>query len=275
MARSVPKASAPVPGSSARDPGRHELRDPATEGAAARVDPAAPPSVDHSTEQAFRAVFDMLPDSVVVHTGRHILFANAAALGLFGAPSEAALKSRTIQDLLPPEYHAAADRRTRLILEEGRSVDRAQSQRLKFDGRMIEVETTSAPIVWEGRRAIVAVSRDITARLRAERALELRVADLELAREIHERQSAQLRALAEELRQARDAAETANQNKSEFLANMSHELRTPLNAIMGFSEVIKEQMLGAVGVPQYAEYARDIYTSGAHLLDIINNILDL
>ena len=56
---------------------------------------------------------------------------------------------------------------------------------------------------------------------------------------------------------------------------MSHELRTPLNAIMGFAEIIETEMLGAVGVEQYREYAGDIRESGAHLLGLINDILDL
>jgi signal transduction histidine kinase len=56
---------------------------------------------------------------------------------------------------------------------------------------------------------------------------------------------------------------------------MSHELRTPLNAVMGFSEVIKNELFGPVGVEQYKQYADDIYGSGVHLLAIINDILDL
>ena len=74
---------------------------------------------------------------------------------------------------------------------------------------------------------------------------------------------------------AKTMAEIANRTKTEFLANMSHELRTPLNAIMGFSELLKGQMLGPVGNPTYVEYARDIHQSAAHLLQIINDILDL
>jgi signal transduction histidine kinase len=87
--------------------------------------------------------------------------------------------------------------------------------------------------------------------------------------------TAELRTLNAQLTVAKEKAEEASQAKSEFLANMSHELRTPLNAVMGFSEVIRNQMFGPVGVAQYVEYANDIYTSGAHLLDIINDILDL
>ena len=74
---------------------------------------------------------------------------------------------------------------------------------------------------------------------------------------------------------ARDQAELANRTKSEFLANVSHELRTPLNAILGFSEIMLHEQLGSLGDPRYREFARDIHDSGAHLLAIINDILDL
>lgn len=75
--------------------------------------------------------------------------------------------------------------------------------------------------------------------------------------------------------EARRRAEAANKAKSRFLATMSHELRTPLNAIMGFSEVMEKEILGPIGSDTYREYAGNIYTSGNHLLCIINEILDL
>ena len=68
--------------------------------------------------------------------------------------------------------------------------------------------------------------------------------------------------------------ETASQHKSDFLANMSHELRTPLNAIIGFSQVLREGMVGDVNVKQ-REYLDDILSSGNHLLSLINDVLDL
>ena len=84
-----------------------------------------------------------------------------------------------------------------------------------------------------------------------------------------------LEASIRDLRVAKEAAETANAAKTAFLAAMSHELRTPLNAIIGFSEIIREEVMGPVGMPIYRQYAEDIHKSGKHLLAIINDILDM
>lgn len=70
------------------------------------------------------------------------------------------------------------------------------------------------------------------------------------------------------------SAQAENRDKSQFLANVSHELRTPLNAIIGFSEFIKLERSGPIGNDKYAEYIRDIHSSGVHLLSLINDILD-
>ncbi len=78
----------------------------------------------------------------------------------------------------------------------------------------------------------------------------------------------------EELRQARVAAESANRAKSAFLANMSHELRTPLNSIIGFSELLQEQTFGPLA-PKQLRYVGNVLASGKHLLQLINDILDL
>jgi signal transduction histidine kinase len=78
----------------------------------------------------------------------------------------------------------------------------------------------------------------------------------------------------DELRRLYTELEAASQHKSEFLANMSHELRTPLNAIIGFSQVLRDEMVGSVNEKQ-AEYLDDIISSGNHLLSLINDVLDL
>ncbi len=99
--------------------------------------------------------------------------------------------------------------------------------------------------------------------------------DLFLLREDKSDLIEQLTAAKIESDKARQRAEAASQAKSEFLANMSHELRTPLNAILGFSEIMKGEVFGNLGSPQYVEYANHIHGSGQHLLGLINDVLDL
>lgn len=81
--------------------------------------------------------------------------------------------------------------------------------------------------------------------------------------------------LARKYSEEKDRAERAAQSKSAFLTNMSHELRTPLNAINGFSEILSTELYGPLGDPRYKGYAGDILMSGQHLLDMINDILDM
>ncbi|BAI73253.1 two-component sensor histidine kinase [Azospirillum sp. B510] len=90
------------------------------------------------------------------------------------------------------------------------------------------------------------------------------------ARDITERVEA-----AERLAAALDQAEAANRAKSAFLATMSHELRTPLNAIIGFSDIMLHELFGPLGSPRYRDYVRHVQNSGRHLLDLINDVLDM
>ena len=100
------------------------------------------------------------------------------------------------------------------------------------------------------------------------------LAVLERAFEKHEFQQGKHQAM-QALQQAKEAAEAANRAKSGFLATMSHELRTPINAIIGFSELVLAEALGPIGNEQYKGYIKDVHESGQHLLQIINDILDL
>ena len=86
--------------------------------------------------------------------------------------------------------------------------------------------------------------------------------------------AANVNRMNDELRSVYAELEEASQHKSEFLANMSHELRTPLNAVIGFSQVLRDEMVGSVNEKQ-AEYLDDITSSGNHLLSLINDVLDL
>jgi two-component system cell cycle sensor histidine kinase PleC len=105
-----------------------------------------------------------------------------------------------------------------------------------------------------------------TARKRVDEMLAVRFANEDL--------TDALRVARDDALRKRFEAEAANASKTIFLANMSHELRTPLNAILGFSDIIAEQSFGPA-VDRYREYARDIHNSGAHLLSLINDLLDV
>jgi PAS domain S-box-containing protein len=121
-----------------------------------------------------------------------------------------------------------------------------EGHRVTKDGRTIPVDLTVSHIQFGDREFLFTLARDATMR----------------------------RHIEQELRTARDLAESANRAKSQFLANMSHELRTPLNAIIGFSEVISSALFGPLDA-RYRDYAQDIHGSGHHLLRIINDLLDL
>jgi signal transduction histidine kinase len=79
----------------------------------------------------------------------------------------------------------------------------------------------------------------------------------------------------EELTQARAQAERASSQKTDFLARVSHEIRTPLNAIIGFSELMLDEKFGPIGNDRYRDYLRDINRSGNHVLDLVNDLLDI
>lgn len=128
----------------------------------------------------------------------------------------------------------------------------------------------------------VSVGTDITARklqedrlVENERQLRMTVTDLGNSREAFRRQAGQLAELADRYLEQKAEAIGANRAKAEFLANMNHEIRTPLNHIIGFSEMIEGEVLGPCGSARYVEYARDIRKSGASLMTLISDILDM
>ncbi|ODT08256.1 MAG: PAS domain-containing sensor histidine kinase [Mesorhizobium sp. SCN 65-20] len=153
----------------------------------------------------------------------------------------------------------------------------ATYERQLADGRWLQVNELKTR---DG--GTVSVGSDITQikqhqdkLMESERRLMATIHDLSLARRSEEDRSRELVDLNRKYMKETERAEAANRAKSEFLANMSHELRTPLNAVIGFSELMEGRLFGPLGSPRYEEYARDINSSGKHLLGVINDILDM
>ena len=177
-----------------------------------------------------------------------ILYISPAVENILGMKPESVIGTNVV-DFMHEEDRPAAEAE---IAKLGHGTDRVTIEfRIRHrDGHWIWLESTlralEDPITGEMSETI-AISRNISDRKRHEA----------------------------ELLEARERAETANRTKSKFLANMSHELRTPLNAIIGFSDMLRREMFGGLGHPNYKEYANHINDSGALLLDLINDILDM
>jgi cell cycle sensor histidine kinase DivJ len=195
----------------------------------------------------YRFLADNAMDLITRHSsdGR-IRFASPATATLLGRLPEE-VTGAAMQSLVHPEDLNAVQ----AALMESSYHGRAGCAEVRLrhrDGHFVWAEIRCRPAqVGLGEPAdIVAVTRDISDRKSHEYALV----------------------------EARDAALSASRAKTRFLANMSHELRTPLNAIIGFSEVMTREMFGTLS-PRYQEYSRLIHESGAHLLDLINSVLDM
>ena len=158
------------------------------------------------------------------------------------------------------------------------SIRREKNDPTNPDVRVIELTTGEWLHIVERRAAdggVITVGVDITPLKRKEEELAKNERRLSDALSRAETQEYRIKALAKEAHEERQKAEEASLAKSTFLANMSHELRTPLNAVIGFSEIMAKELFGGIGNPQYKQYASDIFDSGSHLLDLINDILDM
>ncbi|MBI4969193.1 MAG: PAS domain S-box protein [Rhodospirillales bacterium] len=161
---------------------------------------------------------------------------------------------------------------------------RADLMDRRKDGSRFWAHVTISPIRDDDGTVshFVMTHEDITERKRLEgqveetkRQLLHYVGEVERARSRATAQADSLVTMAGELSKQKEIAEQANRAKSEMLANVSHELRTPLNAIIGFADMMRHEILGPIGVEKYRSYTTDIVASGLHLLEIINDILDI
>ena len=198
------------------------------------------------SERKFRDLVEGSIQGLFVHRDWKIIYANAAAATIFGYDS-VNFEEADVRDLVSTDdIGLIEDMRNRRIAGDVNVPERYELQGVRADGSQIWVELFSRVVEWDGAPAIQTTIMDITQRKKIEGSLI----------------------------NAKDRAEHADRAKTEFLGNMSHELRTPLNAVIGFSQLIRDQIMGEIS-PQYIDYAASIHTSGQHLLEVVNDLLDV
>jgi PAS domain S-box-containing protein len=191
-----------------------------------------------------RTLMDNLPDHVFVKgPDSRFVTANAATLRSLGASTLQEVVGKTDLDFLPRERAEQYRADERAVVATGQPLTGREELLIDAAGQSRWLLTTKVPL-WEGGAIVglVGISHDITGRKRME----------------------------EELRRAKEAAESASRAKSEFLANMSHEVRTPMNGILGMTELALQTELG----PEQREYLQMVKSSSESLLAVINDILD-
>ncbi len=217
-----------------------------------------------ASERRYRRLFETAQDGILIldaDTGQ-VADANPFMKDLLGYSQEEFL-GRKLWEIGPFKGSAAS----KIAFAELQLKDRIRYEALPLetkDGRRVEVEFISNAFLADKKQLIQCNIRDITERKRAEE--EIRSLNAGLEQRVAERTI--------ELQSAKEQAESADRMKSAFLANMSHELRTPLNGIIGFSEFLIDGKTGPLTVKQ-TEYVTDIFNSGRHLLQLINDVLDL
>ncbi len=232
-----------------------------TNAAAAGIGAARLHESQRKVEARYREVLHMAADGIIsTDDEQRIFIFNAGAEKLFGYRAEEVL-GKPLEMLLPAEA-AEAHRHHMRSFGQGSEQSRAMAGRSRLigrrkDGTLVDVDVGISKHAENGKMLFTAVVRDITERNRAEQ--EIRDLNASLEQRVAER-TLQL--------------EDASRAKSDFLANMSHELRTPLNSIIGFSEMLKDGVLGALEAKQRG-FVADIFDAGTHLLSLINDILDL
>jgi len=209
-----------------------------------------------ASEERFRSVTQSANVAIISADSRGVILSwNKGATAIFGY-AEAEVEGQPLTLLMPERYreaHLQGLKRVQAIGESRVIGTTVELHGLRKDGGEFPLELSLSSWKISGETFFSAIIRDITERKRMEE---------------------QLRRKNEELEKQNLKVQEANRLKSEFLANMSHELRTPLNSIIGFSQLMHDGKAGPLR-PDQKEYMGDILTSSRHLLQLINDVLDL
>ena len=222
---------------------------------------------DARMERRFRHLLEAASDAILeIDRDGRIVLMNAATERLFGYSREE-LSGKNVDILVPAEVRSRhAQHRANYVAH---PLPRPMGSGLMLqgqrkDGTRFPVEISLSPFESEEGFRIGAIIRDVTDRVKAE----------EQIRALQTRYTGELTAANRQLELRNREVEAANQLKSEFLASMSHELRTPLHTIIGFAELLSEGLEGSLSDKQL-RFVNHILRDGRHLLDLINDILDL
>jgi PAS domain S-box-containing protein len=225
-------------------------------------------------EERFSSIFyyNPLPMSIFSPKTREVMDVNSAFAGQCGLSPEEC-RGKPIDDLTDFVDLNKRDELTRLMQDNGK-VDGFEAQIVLSSGDVRTMLLSNRLITLDGEEYFVTASNDITEKKRIEEQIQMTNKQLDEQNEKLHFQAEKLLQQRQELIEKNREIERANQMKSEFLASMSHELRTPLNAVIGFSELMLDGITGDINDEQQ-ECLNDILSSGQHLLELINDVLDL